>query len=188
MSARSETASETLAAPSAKSPPAGRTCRRCGWCGEPEAAPTSRCPVCKSFLSGNVSRLRHGKRATGLQVALVAEARAALAERRAAIAADLGGELPTLAADVLDRYLAATALLQWLEGDLLAHGTLTERGRRRSALDGYLALLDRALRIAQTLGLERKEKPAEDLSAWAERVERESREREAAGVEAEARA
>ena len=47
----------------------------------------------------------------------------------------------------------------WLSDNLQRHGALTGKGRQRAALTAYLGIVDRQVRLAQLLGLERKQKP-----------------------------
>lgn len=44
-------------------------------------------------------------------------------------------------------------------------GPLTSRGRQRSAMSGYLQVLDRQVRLAQLIGLERRQRPVNPLDA-----------------------
>ncbi len=112
------------------------------------------------FARGNTASLVHGGRSKVLRRELEDEAAEALAERREAIAADLGGvtDLSTLALDTVRRYVSAAAMLEWMEGRLLAEGVLTGKGRRKALHNAYLAQLDRVVRLAGLLGLERKAK------------------------------
>ena len=56
------------------------------------------------------------------------------------------------------------AILRHLGENLMAEGALTAKGRRRAATSAYLAVLDRFLRLAQVVGLERRQKRVPSLS------------------------
>jgi hypothetical protein len=119
-------------------------------------------------VPGTPGNLIHGNRSARHAEAVVIAARAALAERLAEIESDQGGDLSRLKRDGIERYLATTAMIEWLEARLLAEGTMTSRGRKRAALDGYLSLLDRAIRLASMIGLDRRTKPAPTLAQYLE--------------------
>lgn len=111
------------------------------------------------FQPGNTMRLQHGLRCERLldHPDIAAWHR----EQVAAIEADLGGEQQLTA---LQRaHVREAARLEVLVGalgdDLLARGVLTGKGRTRAAATLYLQALDRYLRVAQALGLQRRERP-----------------------------
>lgn len=127
------------------------------------------------FASGNAAALVHGRRsATHLQ-ALSAAARDAMTTRRAEITSDLGGALSTLQADILERYLVASALLGWMEDRLLSEGVITAKGQKRALFGAYALQLDRVVRLATTLGLERRARPVPTLAQTLARRAGESR-------------
>lgn len=117
-------------------------------------------PETGQFVAGNTAALKHGGRSERLQREIEQDATGALAERRQAVLGDLGGEgeLSTIAAGTVDRYIRAEAMLEWMEGRILAEGVLTGKGRRKAIHTAYLQQLDRVLRLAAMLGLERKAK------------------------------
>ena len=119
------------------------------------------------FTAGNTAALRHGRRSTVVRRRIEEESRAELAERRQAILADLGGadELSIIATDVVERYLVAAALLQWMEDRLISDGVVTGKGKRRAIHRAYLAQLDRVVRLGSMLGLERRSRPVDPLEA-----------------------
>jgi hypothetical protein len=106
-----------------------------------------------------------------VRLALLAEARAALADRRNGIIGDLGGpsELGTIRRDLVERYLETSLLAEWLGGNLIAEGALTSKGRTRAAATLYLQVVDRVYRLASTLGLERRAKNAQTIDAYVSR-------------------
>ena len=115
------------------------------------------------FRPRNRAALQHGGRS--IQVASSplpgqAVVRNTLAEKRAAILVDLGGEAACsqLQLDLVDRYLELDTVAAWLGGHLVAEGPLTAKGRSRAALSAYVTTVDRVQRIASTLGLARRQK------------------------------
>ncbi|MGH9380859.1 MAG: hypothetical protein ACRD2Z_09640 [Thermoanaerobaculia bacterium] len=125
-----------------------------------ELIPAGRDPVSGQFVAGNMASLRHGARSERLQRRIEAEAVEALASRRLAIRQDLGDQLSVIAADVVDRYVTATALLDWMERRLLEGGVLTGKGKRKAVHAAYLQQLDRVVRLASLLGLDREPREA----------------------------
>jgi hypothetical protein len=127
----------------------------------PEGAQT--CPECHSFQPGNTAALKgglHSPRAVAALLPGQEEIRAALADKRAAVVADLGGEqqLSSIARAEVERYLQLMVLLETLWADLTARGILTTKGKRRAALTAFLQVNDRVDRVVSRLGLERKQK------------------------------
>ena len=59
-------------------------------------------------------------------------------------------------------------ILRFLGGNLLAAGPLTGKGRQRAATTAYLQTLDRFMRLAQTVGLERVAKQVVNPADWLE--------------------
>lgn len=137
-------------------------CAACGHVGTPVGA--GQCGQCRAFVKANTAGLVHGARSEALRRRLEEEAAEALAERRQAIAEDLGGAeaLTVIGSDIVDRYVTAAALLEWMERRLLAEGCLTGKGRRRALHGAYLAQLDRVMRL--TTQLEAAAPPERDVS------------------------
>ncbi len=116
------------------------------------------------FTVGNTLSLKHGARSARVKAALLpeqAEALAALAEKRIGIENDRGGVegMAVIARDMVTRYIELDNVATWLSDNLQRHGALTGKGRQRAALTAYLGIVDRQVRLAQLLGLERKQKP-----------------------------
>lgn len=107
------------------------------------------------FLRGNTASLVHGGRSELLPRRLADEA---MAEKEQAVLADLGGNVSTIAAGAVHRYVAAEALLAWMEARLIDEGVLTRKGHQKALHKAYLAQLDRVVRLAQLIGLEKKAK------------------------------
>ena len=133
-------------------------------------APSAKPPVSGRFQPGNTLALKHGLRSARVQAGLMpeqAEARAALAERVAAIVADLGGKdgLSALALGQIERHASLELVDEYLWENLQRHGPLTGKGRTRAALTAWLSVVDRLQKSATTLGLERRTKNANPLDA-----------------------
>jgi hypothetical protein len=123
------------------------------------------------FGPGNEARLVHGLRRTNpldAQPIIAAD----LAARRDRVLADLGG--PDAVAFTKARLAVSFArcdlMLDDLFGRLVADGIFTSKGRVRSAYNAMLLLLDRHLRLAQAVGLERRARRVPDLDAYLART------------------
>jgi hypothetical protein len=81
-------------------------------------------------------------------------------ERVAAITGDLGGadELSALQQGLVREVARLEVVVAALGEDVLAHGTLTGKGRTRGATNVWLSVLDRYSRLAQQLGLQRRQR------------------------------
>lgn len=113
--------------------------------------------------------LRHGGRSQLVAAGLLpeqADARAALAEREAAIMNDLGGaaELSTLAAGMVERHARLEMVESYLFTTLQQLGPLTAKGRTRAALTAWLSVVDRLQKSALALGLARRTRQVTDLA------------------------
>ena len=118
-----------------------------------------------TFARLNVAALKHGVHSRPVRDAELPEhtaMRAQLADKRAAILEDLGGDsqVSQLQHDLIDRYLELDSVASRLGGNLLAAGPLTAKGRTRAALSAYVTVVDRVHRIATALGLGRRQKQA----------------------------
>lgn len=109
---------------------------------------------------GNMARLTTGQRTKRLLD--VPELARAHVERTDALVTDLGGIAGlSVAAAMLVAELARLQLVtESLGADVLRHGVLTGKGRTRAAVTIYLQVLDRQQKLAQLLGLERRQKPS----------------------------
>lgn len=116
---------------------------------------SNRDPVSGKFLPDNTANLRHGRRSRAFQERLREQAAEALAAKRAVILDDLGGPVAVgeIASDMVDDYIAAQALLEWMQGELLTKGVITARGRRRQLHSAYLQQLSQVAKLASMLGL-----------------------------------
>lgn len=124
------------------------------------------------FRRGNVAALKTGSRSRRVLAGLMpeqAEAKAALAERVAAIVADLGGrdELSALAVGQVHRHAKLELVDLFLWENLQRHGPLTGKGATRAALTAWLSVVDRLQRLATTLGLQRQSRKIDLAAAFA---------------------
>jgi hypothetical protein len=124
-----------------------------------EAAPTvpTRAELAASGPRANATK--HGARSKLLQE-MAAPWRE---EQLTAIRADLGDDVSTLKAHTINQLGTVLVVLEYLGGNLLADGPLTGKGRQRAALTAYNATLDRFMRLAGLVGLERVAKRAETV-------------------------
>lgn len=165
---RAERAGES---PSVASDPGGGpsavSCRRCGWAGEYDESDRGACPECRSFVTGNERALKHGLRRlqTGGGSPLDESRRREIV---AAITSDLGGDLSTIAAGLVRDLAAATQLRDACYAHLAAVGPFTAAGKRRPAVDLYLAVSSRVERLSALLGLSRKSRPVPTVAEWIE--------------------
>ena len=86
------------------------------------------------------------------------------------IAQELGGDLSTVKADTVLSYVEVTALKDWLGARLAASGPLTSRGKTKAMLTAFLSLLDRQVKLAQMIGLERRQRRVNPLDSVREAV------------------
>lgn len=122
------------------------------------------------FAPGNQAAFKTGlysRKVSAGELEEQAEARAALAEREAAILVDLGGVdvLSVLQRDMAQRYVTLQMVEDWLTGNIVEHGPLTAKGAQRAALSALLQVSDRLTRLALALGLERKARKLSPLDA-----------------------
>jgi hypothetical protein len=103
-------------------------------------------------------RLLHGAKSKIARQQLLDEAAVLLAEQRSEIARDLGGDLSRIGRDLVDRYVETCLLAGHLGSVLTVEGVFTSSGRARRALQAYLQLLDRQIKLAAQLGIERRTK------------------------------
>ena len=95
-----------------------------------------------------------------------------LAERRAALVADLGGDPSTAQLALVDLAIRQWAILDTVDGYVLGLPSLVDKRHRRC----WQVVLDRSRLAAQLeatlarLGLERRPAPVEDVEAYVARV------------------
>jgi hypothetical protein len=88
-----------------------------------------------------------------------------LAEKEAAILADLGGaeQVSAVRHELVVRFLQSSAIAESLGANIAAHGVLTTKGKTRAALRLFLEVLDRQIKLAGAIGLGRQTKPVRSL-------------------------
>lgn len=121
------------------------------------------------FTHGNTAALVHGARSKQAS-ALQAPLREAIVQQ---VYADLGADensLPATVRGLIGRYAETTLLADAYMCFLQEQGgPIGTRGRQRSAMSGYLAVVDRQLKLAQLIGLERKARKIDTVADLVER-------------------
>jgi len=113
------------------------------------------------FQKGNAAAFVHGARSKEVlrNLTQTDDAVERLAEHRREIVQDVGANVGRIKADLIGRYCELDALANFMAHDLSSRGALTSRGRSRAVLNAYVAIVDRQVRIALALGLERRTQP-----------------------------
>jgi hypothetical protein len=93
-----------------------------------------------------------------------AGSRELLAASREELYAELGGDLPAVKRSMADAFVELGAVRDYLGGRLAVEGPLTTKGYTRALLSAYLSVIDRQVKLAQLLGIERKAKPVPSLA------------------------
>lgn len=133
----------------------------CPRCGADNAQDASTCVGCHRFLPGNVAAVTHG----GRRALDRPEALTAIAGEREELVKHLGGDPSLLQADLVTDYARVDVLIESVAANIEVGGIFTPKGSARAAVSLLLTLLDRRMRLATTLGLERKAKPVNPLDA-----------------------
>jgi hypothetical protein len=76
----------------------------------------------------------------------------------------LGGEPSAVQADLVTDYARVDVLIESVAANIEVGGIFTAKGHARAAVSLLLNLLDRRLRLATTLGIERRVKPVVPLA------------------------
>jgi hypothetical protein len=159
---------ESVSVPPGEHPPHGPTptpvpCKGCG-----STEPADERGLCRG-VPGNKCRwlrvgsqlaLKHGGRRSLDRP----EALAAIAGKRAELVEHMGGDPSLLEADLLTDYARVDVLIESVAANIEVGGIFTPKGSARAAVSLLLSLLDRRLRLATTLGIQRKAKPVASLS------------------------
>ncbi len=139
------------AGPSRQTAASGSVCPACG-----QAHPGGRfvvgCPGPR-LTTGEYSRLVRSGAATGQADAL--------AQARQELRAELG-DVGVVKSELADAFVELAAVRNYLGGRLEAEGPLTAKGRTRALLSAYLLVVDRQVRLAGLLGVERRSKNIND--------------------------
>ncbi len=138
-------------------PPTQNPCPRCG---ADNALDAATCASCHRFLPGNTAAVTHGGRRSLDRP----EALAAIAGKREELVQHLGGEPSMIQADLVTDYARVDVLIESVAANIEVGGIFTPKGSARAAVTMLLSLLDRRLRLATTLGIERKAKPVVSLA------------------------
>ncbi len=132
----------------------------CPHCGANNPAGAQSCGACHLALPGNTLALKHGGRRSHDRP----EALAAIAGKREELLKHLGGEPSMIQADLVTDYARVDILIESVAANIEVGGIFTPKGSARAAVSLLLTLLDRRLRLATTLGIERKAKPVASLA------------------------
>jgi hypothetical protein len=89
---------------------------------------------------------------------------AAIAGKRAELIAHLGGDPSLIQLDLITDYARVDVLIESVAANIEVGGIFTPKGSARAAVSMLLVLLDRRLRLATALGIERKVKPIKSLA------------------------
>lgn len=137
-------ASEDRRSPFRQSPASGTACRHCDQV-HPGGRFVAGCPG-PALKTGSFSALVRSGAATGEQNAVAA----ARLELRSEL-----GDVGIVKGSLADSFVELDAVRNYLGTRLAAEGPLTAKGRTRALLTAYLAVVDRQVRLAQVLGIER---------------------------------
>jgi len=100
----------------------------------------------------------------------------AVAAKRAELAAHLGNDLSPIQMDLVLDYCRLDVLIETVSANIAAAGIFSAKGSTRAATRMFLVLTDRRLRLAQTLGIERRApRPVHPLDAVQRAVEEANR-------------
>jgi hypothetical protein len=128
--------------------------------------PGNQCAACGAFISGNEANLRHGLRRFEVRRALPPDLKVGVEEFRDQLVSDQGGldELTAVRAGLVRVLVDAEA------GRRLCMRLVVERGLEsktgRMAYDRLLATMDRWMRAAVALGVERRAHPVPTLHEY----------------------
>jgi hypothetical protein len=128
---------------------------------ERRASGPDRDPVTGRLLPGHTVTLKTGEYSERVFRALLPgqeKQLARLGDRRAQLIADQGGgaECGQVRLDLVDNYNATETFLEWSRNKILREGPFTSKGRTRAAVSLFLQMLDRQMRLAAMLGLDRR--------------------------------
>lgn len=150
-------APDQSAEPFRQSAASGAVCPHCG-----QSHPGGRfvvgCPGPR-LETAEHSRLVRSGAATGQEDAL---ARARLDLRSEC------GDVGIVKGELADAFVELAAVRNYLGGRLEAEGPLTAKGRTRALLSAYLSVVDRQVRLAGLLGIERKGQQVDLARAYME--------------------
>ncbi len=141
-----------------------------------EPAPTERAETCGAPFSQNATRgrnpgwfvagrpgpaLKTGEHSRLVRSGIVNGQGEAMAGARRELRKELG-DLGIVKASLADAFVELDAVRNYLGGRLGAESPLTTKGRQRALLTAYLGVVDRQVRLAQVLGIERRARRVAD--------------------------
>ena len=132
----------------------------CERCGTISPLGTTNCPRCGKFVPGNEGNLRHGLRRYQTTGVLPPDLKTDIDSFRANVIADQGGldELPAIRAGMIRLLVDAEVGKRLMMNEVIRRGVDSAPGR--VAYDKLLATMDRWIRIALALGVERRQRDA----------------------------
>lgn len=144
--------------------------KRCERCQTDNAANASQCSACGCFLRGNQSAVSHGLYRYRDRGTLPPNLKVSVDEFREQLILDQGGldGLSAVRAGLLRLLVDAEVGRRLMMNMVIARGAESKSGR--AAYDRLLATIDRWLRIAEKLGVERKPREVETIQSWAASV------------------
>jgi hypothetical protein len=140
---------------------------RCARC-DREVPPGNQCPACGAFIAGNEANLRHGLRRFETRRVLPPDLKVDVETFRDQLVSDQGGleDLTAVRAGLCRLLTDAEA------GRRLCMRVVVEKGIEsragRAAYDRLLATMDRWLRLAAALGVERRAHPVPTFAEYIE--------------------
>jgi hypothetical protein len=133
----------------------------------PESEPPQRSNV-GQFQRGNTAGLKHGAyRSLDRPEALIA-----IKGKQDEVIQQLGGDLSQIQTDLVTDYARVDVLIESVVSNIEVGGIFTPKGRARAAVTMLMSLMDRRLRLALTLGLERRQRPVHPIDAVRAAIEK----------------
>ena len=136
---------------------------RCSRCGTEVPAGTTNCTSCGCFVKGNEANLRHGRRRYQTKGRLPADLQEYIADFRAGLVGDQGGEeeLTAVRRGLVEKLVDLEVGIQLLMGEVVRRGIDSRPGK--AAWASALRTIEVWHRLANTLGLERRAQPVPSL-------------------------
>ena len=138
----------------------------CQRCGVDAPAGTTNCPRCGAFVPANEGNLRHGLRRYQTTGVLPPDLKTDIDTFRANVISDQGGlaELPAIRAGLIRLLIDAEVGRRLMFREVVNRGVDSKPGRM--AYDRLLSTMDRWMRLAVALGLERRQRDVMTLSDY----------------------
>ena len=136
----------------------------CQKCGAQAPVGTTNCPTCGAFVPSNEANLRHGLRRYQTTGVLPPDLKTDIDSFRANVISDQGGldELPAIRAGLIRLLVDCEVGKRLLMQEVIRRGIDSRPGK--AAYASLLATMDKYLRIAVTLGIERRQRDLSVLS------------------------